>query len=169
MRLETDGLILRTVNEADLDEVARMWKYPKAVSHKAAREALAYMENTHAQNRPGHICHLCLAVCLRDNERTIIGWCGLDGEISPGKVVIFYMIAAEHRRNGYATRCARRLIEYAFDEADCERIYGGCDKNNIASYRVMRSAGMRDAWTNENGDPNLYIDRRSYEQARGRR
>lgn len=60
MEIRTDDLILRTVTENDIEEIARMWEYPHETTIDKAFEALKYMEDTHSKNRKKAICHLVL-------------------------------------------------------------------------------------------------------------
>jgi RimJ/RimL family protein N-acetyltransferase len=162
MELYTDDLLLKTVTNEDIEEVARMWKFEKgSISLDEALEAVEYMQNNHRQNCPGYIRHLCFAVFEKD-KRSIIGWCGLDGQCTPGETVIFYMIDKDYRRKGYATQCACKLLEHAFETVGLQSVHGGCYKDNIASYKVMEKAGMIQNAFEENGDPLFTIDRNGY-------
>ena len=164
MELCTDDLLLRTVTKQDTDEVARMWDFEKgSISKKGAVKAIRGMQKNHRRNRKGHIHHLCFAVYEKGGNR-IIGWCGLDGKCSPGKTVLFYLIDKEYRNRGYATQCAKKLLEYAFETAELDQVHGGCTKENIPSYRVQIKAGMVQNAFEENGDPLFYIDREIYFQ-----
>jgi tryptophanase len=58
MELLTKDLILRPVTEADLTEIARMWRYPQEISLDDARKALEKMESRHHKNRIKTIYHL---------------------------------------------------------------------------------------------------------------
>lgn len=139
-----------------------MWDFENgAIPLLEAEKVLARMEANHAQNRPGQIYHLCLAVTERAVPDRIIGWCGLDGT-SGSKLHIFYSIDPAYRGRGYATQAAKALLNYAFREAGVPFVNGGCDKDNLASYRVMEKAGMRPDGEEENGDPLFYIDRQMY-------
>ncbi|EOS28986.1 hypothetical protein C807_03508 [Lachnospiraceae bacterium 28-4] len=51
MEFKTNDLILRTVTENDIKEIARMWEYPHETTIDKAYEALKYMEDTHSKNR----------------------------------------------------------------------------------------------------------------------
>ncbi len=156
-------LTLRTVTEADLPEVARMWDFAQGgVSPEQAREAIAGMEANHRKNRPGSIYHLCLGIFPKGSSQ-IIGWCGLDGT-TPGKLHIFYMLAPEFRNRGYATQCAKRLLAYAFEEAGVPFVNGGCARENAASFRVMQKAGMEQVAFADNGDPLFYVDAAGWRQ-----
>ena len=94
---------------------------------------------------------------------TFIGWCGLDGE-TVGKLHIFYSIDKAFRNKGDATQCAEKLLSYAFDVAQVPFVNGGCDKNNIASYRVMEKIGMIKDCYDENGDPLFFISKEMYQE-----
>ena len=161
MELSTSDLTLKTVDDSDLEEVARMWAFEKGpISPAEAKAAIDNMQNNHSKNRPGHIHHLCFAVFEKE-KREIIGWCGLDGT-TDGKLYIFYLIDATHRKRGFATQCAARLLSHAFDEARVPFVNGGCDKDNIASYKVMTKIGMRPDGFEENGDPLFFMDEELY-------
>ncbi len=159
MEFLTNDLILRTVTDGDMEEIARMWEYPHETTADKAREALQSMEAVHKKNRKKSICHLCLGVFLKDRPDVIIGWCGLDGEAENGKTVLFYMIDQKYRNQGYATQCAVQLINYAFEDMGYDIIYGGCARDNAGSYRVMQKAGMIQRGFYENGDYIFSIDR----------
>lgn len=162
MELLTHDLILRTVTESDIEEVARMWEYPKETTIENAYSALEYMNNTHSKNRPNAICHLCLGIFKKDEPQKIIGWCGLDGEAEPGKTVLFYIIDEKFRGRGYATQCAAELLRYAFEDMAYDVIYGGCAKDNYASYKVMQKIGMNKNSFYENGDYIFSIDKQTF-------
>ena len=142
MQFLTKDLILRTVTDEDIAEIARMWEYPRQTTIDKAYEALEYMKTTHSKNRQKSICHLCLGVFRKAEPNVIVGWCGLDGEAEAGKTVLFYMIDEKYRNRGYATQCAIALLDYGFEEMEYDIIYGGCARSNPESYRVMHKAGM---------------------------
>ncbi len=132
---------LRAVSHNDLDEVARMWNFGKGeIPSAEAVKAIEWMQANHAQNRPGRIVHACFGVFL-NSTGSIIGWCGLDGR-SGETVEIFYLIDVEHRRRGYATECARRMLEFGFSRMEIERIDGGCAVDNLASQKILEKIGM---------------------------
>ena len=162
MELHTPDLLLRTVTPDDLDEVARMWNFEKgSISAKDAAKAIASMRRNHRRNRAGRIHHLCFAV-FENGGREIIGWCGLDGKRSPKQPDIFYLIDQAYRGKGYATQCAKKLLEYAFETAGLDGVRGGCFKENIASFRVQEKAGMIQHAFEANGDPLFQIDKATY-------
>lgn len=164
VQLQTNDLILRAVTRNDLGEIARMWLYPEKTTEETARQVLKSMEENHSRNRPNGIYHLCLGIFQKTDPQTIIGWCGLDGKAEAGKTVLFYMIAEEFRRRGYATQCASALLRYAFEDMDYETVYGGCARDNVGSFLVMQKAGMNRCSCEENGDYWFYMDRTVFHQ-----
>lgn len=79
---------------------------------------------------------------------------------------IFYLIDTSFRNKGYATQCAVELLSYAFDEVHVPFVNGGCDKNNIASYRVMEKIGMERIAFEDNGNPLFLVDKEMYQRIR---
>jgi len=169
LELHTNDLTLKTVTDDDINEVARMWNFENdSIPLIEAKEAIDYMQNNHKQNRTGFIYHLCFAIYEKD-KNSIIGWCGLDGQPetdNPDRMEIFYSIDSAYRNKGYATQCALKLLEYAFEVAKIERVYGGCDKDNISSFKVLSKSGMVLFRLEENGDPKFFIDKDVYEKTK---
>ena len=162
LELSTADLLLRTLTLEDLEELARMWNYPEGVPLEEARTVLQDMEHNREKNRPNAIFHLCLAIVEKQAPKRIIGWCGLDGIAAPGQTVLFYIVEEGCRGRGYATQCAKELLRYAFEDMACERIAGGCAKDNLASKRVMEKAGMRLQSRTKHGGWNYTMDRATF-------
>ena len=157
MNLQTDDLILRTVTEEDIAEIARMWNFfSGGVSVEEACGALDYMTKNHARNEEGRFYHLCLAVCSKEDPSRILGWCGLDGKARPDRPEVYVLLCEEARGRGYGTQCVRALLAHAFSDIGLKAVHGGCDKENVASAKMMQKAGMRHYSHEENGDP-LFI------------
>ena len=154
MDCRTEHLVLRSVTEDDLAEVARTWPSgSRPVSAEEARGAIAYMRGNSEKNTAGRIVHLCLAVCGKDDPRTIMGWCGLDGSRSHTEPEIFILLDGEYRGKGYGTECVKELLRIAAEDFSLRSVHGGCDRENIASRRAMEKGGMTQYGTEENGDP----------------
>ena len=154
MDYQTENLILHFVTEDDLAEVARTWPSDhRPVSEQEAREAISYMRGNYAKNTAGCIYHLCLAVLGKDDPRTIMGWCGLDGSRSHTEPEIFILLDGEYRGKGYGTECVRELLRIAAEDFSLRSVHGGCDRENIASRRAMEKGGMIQYGTEDNGDP----------------
>lgn len=157
VKLYTEELVLRTVSERDIAEIARMWNFFQGgVSVAEAYDALAYMTGNHARNTSGSLYHLCLAVCQKEKPQTIWGLCGLAGKENPERQEIYVLLHENIRNRGWGTQCVKALLSYAFCDAGLSRVHGGCDKQNIASAKMMQKGGMCHYGDAENGDP-LFI------------
>ena len=157
MQYRTADLILRSVTEQDINEVARTWPADHTLSKPEAEGVIAYMRNNHAKNKKGCICHLCLAVCSADDPDIIMGWCGLDGSRSHTAPEIFILLDEEYRGKGCGTQCIRELLRIA-EEYALQSIHGGCSKDNPASARAMEKGGMVHYGYEDNGDPLFRYD-----------
>ena len=154
MDYQTENLFLHFVTEEDLPEIARTWPADHhPLSDAEAREAVACMRGNYERNTKGRICHLCLAVCGKDQPETIMGWCGLDGRASHIEPEIFILLDEEYRGKGYGTQCVKELLRIAAEDFCLQSVHGGCDKDNIASKRAMEKGGMVQYGMEENGDP----------------
>ncbi len=154
MDYQTKDLILRSVMKDDLTEVARTWPSDHSpLSDAEALEAIASMQGNYEKNTKGRICHLCLAVCRKDQPGTIMGWCGLDGRQHPAEPEIFILLDEAYRNQGYGTQCVKELLRIAVEDYTLGSVHGGCARENIASARAMEKGGMVQYGTEENGDP----------------
>jgi ribosomal-protein-alanine N-acetyltransferase len=150
--IETERLILRTVTPGDVDPVASCWKLDeRPISRAEAEQKIAWMLANHAQNKPGKVAHLCLAILLKETGQ-FIGWCGLD-HLDPAQPdpALFYLLKSNYWGKGLATEAARALLSYAFHQLGLSSIHGGAASENIASRRVMEKIGMRYIGLDEEG------------------
>jgi RimJ/RimL family protein N-acetyltransferase len=58
------------------------------------------------------------------------------------EVGLFWVIDPLHQRHGYASEAARAMIAHAFNELRLKRIIAMTEYENLASQAVMRKAGM---------------------------
>jgi len=154
------NLTLRTVSHDDLYEVVRMWNFEKGnISLEEAEKAIIWMSENHKLNQLHKLVHFCLAI-FENNTNRIIGWCGLDGRSIDNKtenrIHIFYLIDKDYRKLGYATECAKKVLEYGFEKIELGRIDGGCAKDNIGSHKILEKIGMKKI-DNKNDDSYHYF------------
>ena len=57
-------------------------------------------------------------------------------------VEVNYAIDNRHKGNGYMTEALEAVKHYCLNKLNANRIYGGCEINNIASKRVMEKCKM---------------------------
>jgi [ribosomal protein S5]-alanine N-acetyltransferase len=147
MRLETERLILRAVEEDDAPDLFPIMNDPEVTENLllphpypeervtqwiiSGREALQRAERYE------------IAVVPKDTGRAI-GVCSLyrvSWEHMSAELV--YWIGKEYWGKGYITEAARRMLEFGFKELGLERICVGCFARNTASERVIEKLGFK--------------------------
>jgi RimJ/RimL family protein N-acetyltransferase len=85
--------------------------------------------------------------CVVVNDQ-IVGWVDFDPEpkwLGPGEVNIGYNVFAPHRRQGYASRAVRLLLQHLRNHTNSCRANLVIDQENAASRGVARSVGAVEA------------------------
>ena len=77
------------------------------------------------------------------NERQLIGTVGFKGKPRDGSCEIGYSIVPGFEGFGYATEAARRLIDWAFERPEIEKVTAETLPDLAGSIRVMEKCGMR--------------------------
>ena len=65
-----------------------------------------------------------------------------DSGLYTPEVGLFWAIAPEQQRKGYATECGQALIDFAFEQLRLRRLLATTTRSNVASQAVMRKLGM---------------------------
>lgn len=87
-------------------------------------------------------------------ENTLIGHVMVkiipDSVGSPsGSLEIGYYVASSYRSQGYASEATKAVIDWALSQPTVQSVTAGCDRNNIASKRVLEKTGMQLVETRE--------------------
>jgi len=147
--VETDRLVLRTFEKADIEavmayhalpEVQRYldWKARDKVEVVAAVEA---MRGQITLQRPGDI--LSLAV-VRKSDDQLIGQVSLRWvDATAGQGEIRFVFSKVYSGQGYATEAVSRLLDVAFDNFGMHRVFARCDARNTRSAKLLNRMGMR--------------------------
>ena len=77
----------------------------------------------------------------RKSDGAFLGGCGLHPE--EGQIEFGYWLGQPHWRMGYATEAVRRLVAYAFDELNAERVLAGWFHDNPRSGNVLAKLGCK--------------------------
>jgi [ribosomal protein S5]-alanine N-acetyltransferase len=82
-----------------------------------------------------------LAITLITGQ--LIGHIIFHAWVAPRTYELGWVIHPDYQRRGYASEAARAMMDYAFGVLDVHRIIATCQPENVASYRVMETLGMR--------------------------
>jgi ribosomal-protein-alanine N-acetyltransferase len=152
--LETERLLFRYHEEADLDSYCEMMAEPefrrlsggrplsREEAEKSFRSMVARQEEWLRPKPMG-----LLATVFKPEGR-YIGRCGLyphrgdDNVVIPGEGTLAYYLARPYWGRGLATEAGRAFIPYGFNELRLARIVAGANAANIASNRVLVKLGF---------------------------
>lgn len=152
MHLETERLLIRSFEEADIPAYAEIVADPRVTRYlgdgraHSHEEAAAYVRDCIALET--EIGMSRYAVVL---EGELIGFCGFKPE---GEHIDFgWRYAHRHWGKGYATEAARAVLRYGLEELDLRGIVAVAYEANVASVRVIEKLGFRftERTTNEHG------------------
>jgi RimJ/RimL family protein N-acetyltransferase len=82
------------------------------------------------------------AVRFKD-DRTLLGWCGLDFLDTTPEIEVGYGLARSHWGRGISTEAARASLAYGFEHLHLDRIVAVAYPENTASRHVMEKLGMK--------------------------
>lgn len=149
-RLETDRLILRDMQESDLDAMAVISADPKVMHYFPAtqtREETAALIQCIIAHQKQH--GYSLYACELKSTGEMIGFVGLlyrtrDELAIPGMpgTEIGWRLAAKHWNQGYATEAAKAVLRYAFEILDLNEVVSFTAEINQPSIRVMQKIGL---------------------------
>ncbi len=76
------------------------------------------------------------------NDGANVGIGSFKGPPVDGMVEIAYAIVPEHQRKGYATACARALVEFAWRATEVRKVIAHTLPDGVASQRVLLKSGF---------------------------
>lgn len=150
MKIETQRLILRKLEEADFDRMFLMDSDPEVMKYLGkpvinvdeSKEAIKMIQKQYEENGVGR-----LAVIEKESG-LMIGWSGLkllkqpiNGHVNT--LDLGYRFIPEFWGKGYAIEAARASLEYGFNELEAEVIYAYADSGNTGSNYILKKLGFK--------------------------
>lgn len=147
-KLETSRLILRTIDENDLQDFFDYRSNPNVVRYQywepfMYKEALDYLRK-YKDTKPG-IPGEWFQLGIVDKETNrLIGDCALKLDaFEPRNAEVGCNLSCDFQKRGMATEAFHRLLDYAFRELKVHRISAITDCENIASIKLLERLNMR--------------------------
>lgn len=141
--LETERLVLRTLELNDIDSVMKFWgdiEVMKFCGGAGTRErefkSLKYYVNM--QKEKGFSPYL--AILKESNE--VIGVCGFNPPNHVYDAELMYHLAKKYWGKGYATEAAKGCIEYAKKYLNIKKVGASIDPENNVSQNVLKKLGF---------------------------
>ena len=145
VELKTSRLVLRQFQESDANGIFHSFvnnegflyyanKEPRDLEQEKAslKDIAKKYENKEYYN---------WLITLQDG--TVIGAIHLNVDNYNDSLEFNYAIDDTHQNNGYMTEALQAVKEFAVNELQVNRFFGGCEINNIASQRVMEKCGLK--------------------------
>lgn len=144
--LETERLILREINHADLEELLSIWGdeevmrlFPKMLDRA---DMAAWIDRN--LKRYEDYGHGLWAVILK-SEQKLVGDCGLVVQEVDGaeELEVGYHFNKDYWGRGLAAEAARGCMEFAFTRLNRQRIISMIRPENLPSRRVAERNGLK--------------------------
>ncbi|MHB1345548.1 MAG: GNAT family N-acetyltransferase [Thermoleophilia bacterium] len=146
MRIETERLLLRALDEMDIDALVDLWTDPQVTAFLGGPRDPDELRRSFGQDlgEQGADRYDLWPVVERSSGM-VVGHCGLLGKEVDGvpEVELVYVLASSAWGKGYATEIGRALLWFAFEEMGLPRLICLIDPGNEASGRVAERLGMR--------------------------
>ena len=144
--LDAERLLLRPLVMEDASDmfaytsIPESFRFLRRSTHTSEDEDREFIQNVLSGYRQH--CEFVWGICFHLENR-LIGTCRLfDLRPSEGNCEVSYLVHPFFQKRGIASEAVRRVIRYAFEELDLERVYARCATTNIGSERVMQKCGM---------------------------
>ena len=143
--IKTDRLILRRFTKEDAKEIYEGYVNQKDFLYYAHKEKRTLQEEIDSlkeidekYENPEYYNWL---ITTKDDKK-IIGSINLNVRNHNESVEFNYAIDDRYKGKGYMTEALEAVKNYCLKEVKVNRIYGGCEINNIASKRVMEKCAF---------------------------
>ena len=143
--LESERLILRRFKQSDAKEIYEGYVNQEGFlyyAHKEKRtleEEINSLKGIDAKYEKNDYYNWLIT--LKENNK-IIGAINLKADDYNESLEFNYAIDDRCKGNGYMTEALKLIKDYCFNELNVNRLYGGCEINNIGSKRVMEKCQM---------------------------
>jgi RimJ/RimL family protein N-acetyltransferase len=132
-QLSTERLQLRPLSRADIAVLM-------TVAESTDKRQFTALLQRSARSWKRHGFGVCVA--LLPASQRLIGWCGARPDSAPEAPELFYGVAADCRRRGFATEMCRAMVSFLFSLPRVHRVWAATRADHLASVRVMQKAGL---------------------------
>jgi ribosomal-protein-alanine N-acetyltransferase len=145
--LETERLILRRPTLDDAEALATAINHPEIakftlnIPHPySVEDAVSFIKLS--QDPVRDKTQRDFSIFLKDSGELVGGLGLMDIHAKNKSAELGYWCTVNHWGEGIVTQACRRIIQYAFDELDLNRVFCMCNVDNFASVRIMEKCGM---------------------------
>lgn len=139
--METERLKLRPITLADAED---MYEY----ASKEDNTYFVFPRHTSIDDTRHSIATYFMAdplgkfgIELKENNK-LIGTADIRVDMTKFKAEVGYVLNQTYSNQGYATEAVKKLVEFAFETLELEKVIATCDARNITSEALMKRLGM---------------------------
>lgn len=147
--LYTERLCIRPFCEADKEAMYQlrsnpeMFKYTPDGPWSSIADAEEFLRLAQRLYQLDHPTFRHFFAVTQRYTGSLIGYCGIGGiAYDRTQNEVFYGIAPEHWRKGYAFEAGRAMLEYGFRQLGLPKLIAAVQKENIASIKVLEKLGL---------------------------
>ena len=148
--LETERLVIREMTQNDFDAYFRICHQPEVhpyVPHISDNRDIEYGRFvSYIQMVYGFYGFGLWGIFLKEQD-ILIGQAGIESQIvdENGEIMLSYFLGNNFRSMGYAQEACGKILEYAREELEFDRIVAVIAPDNLPSIRLAVSLGFRRA------------------------
>ncbi|QIG54229.1 GNAT family N-acetyltransferase [Altererythrobacter sp. BO-6] len=146
--IETERLVLRTIDSSDAELQYRLLNTPTVMEHLGGVKELHEIEAKHAKSQAWFAQRgFGFMMMIEKSSGELVGHCGMklvDNAHAPnqGDHEIGWLVREDRWRHGYANEAMRAVIDWAFTSIGAPHVVAlTCDRN-VPSWRFMEKLGM---------------------------
>ncbi|WP_284123857.1 GNAT family N-acetyltransferase [Parerythrobacter aestuarii] len=159
--LETERLVLRTIDESDAQLQFDILNTPKVMEHLGGVKELHEIETKHAKTMAWFAQEgFGFMMMIEKATGELVGHAGLKKvdhphAKNPGDFEIGWLVREDRWRHGYANEAMRAIIDWAFTRHDASFLVALTSERNVPSWRFMEKIGMVRRTDLDFDDPNF--------------
>ena len=145
---ETDRLILRTIEEGDVERQMRVLNTPTVMAHLGGPKEVHEIEAKHAKGMQLYARRgFSFLMLIEKDTGELVGHAGIKEVDNPhapnsGDHEIGWLIREDRWRRGYAREAMEAVLEWAFGRVDAPHVVALTSEANTASWKLMEKLGM---------------------------
>jgi RimJ/RimL family protein N-acetyltransferase len=141
---ETDRLILRLLDEKDVDAIFAMRSDPEVMRFiRAPQNRIETINWLNLVSSRWESDRIGFCALVEKQTGKFVGWCGLWRLKETSELEIGYAISKNAWGKGFATEAGRVFLHYAFEQLKSDKIVAVAEPENVSSRRVMEKLGMK--------------------------
>ncbi|MGN7175893.1 GNAT family N-acetyltransferase [Paenibacillus sp. FSL R5-0490] len=162
-QFETERLLLRTMQQQDLDAVFQIWGSPEVMKYCGGSSTKDRIQRSiefyrHLQEEKGYSVY---AVLLKETS-SLFGVCGFNPGESDDEAELLYHLSQSYWGKGFAAEAAAASVRNLTESCpNIKKIIASIDPANPASGKVLTKIGMKSKgmkWFEDTQQEELYFE-----------